>query len=115
MRLRRTGRISDRDWLLRPATLIDRQTPDADPADGKTQTALQTIVDKLLACDTANNTNAGASRRRRPHLDGQPLRRQPPGVRNLGRRGSTAVTAGIIATIRCDYTDGTNDSNCNQE
>ncbi|MGO4459941.1 hypothetical protein AB4039_21985 [Streptomyces sp. M-16] len=59
IRLRRAGRISDRDWLLRHAALTDRQTPSADPADGKVQTALQRSVDKLIAFDTANGTTAG--------------------------------------------------------
>ncbi|MFD3728773.1 hypothetical protein [Streptomyces sp. NPDC058671] len=59
MRLRRAGRISDRDWLLRHAALTDRQTLGTDPADGKAQTALRTSVDKLIAFDTANGTTAG--------------------------------------------------------
>ncbi|MFE5711981.1 hypothetical protein ACFQ7J_14330 [Streptomyces sp. NPDC056501] len=59
LRLRRAGRISGRDWLLRHAALTDRQTRGADPADGKVQTALQTSVDKLIAFDTANATTAG--------------------------------------------------------
>ncbi|MCY0946317.1 hypothetical protein [Streptomyces antarcticus] len=59
LRLRRAGRISDRDWLLRYAALTDRQTLDADPADGKTQTSVQTAIAKLVAFDSAHGTSAG--------------------------------------------------------
>ncbi|MFJ3817767.1 hypothetical protein [Streptomyces sp. NPDC090056] len=59
MRLRRAGRISERDWLLRHAALTDRQAMGADPADGKVQTALRTSIDKLTLFDTANGTTAG--------------------------------------------------------
>ncbi|MEU2391905.1 hypothetical protein [Streptomyces sp. NPDC007369] len=59
MRLRRAGRISDRDWLLRRAAITDRQTLDADPADGKVQTSIQETFAKLLAYDAANGTTAG--------------------------------------------------------
>ncbi|MFE5718569.1 hypothetical protein [Streptomyces erythrochromogenes] len=59
LRLRRAGRISDRDWLLRHAALTDRQTLGADPADGKVQAALQRSVGQLIAFDTANGTTAG--------------------------------------------------------
>ncbi|MFD9078222.1 hypothetical protein [Streptomyces erythrochromogenes] len=59
MRLRRAGRIGERDWLLRHAALTDRQTLGADPADGKVQTAVRTSVDKLIAFDTASGTTAG--------------------------------------------------------
>ncbi|MEV7581644.1 hypothetical protein [Streptomyces erythrochromogenes] len=59
MRLRRAGRISDRDWLLRRAALTDRQTLGADPADGKVQTSVQETFDKLLAFDAANGTTIG--------------------------------------------------------
>ncbi|TDU67904.1 hypothetical protein [Streptomyces sp. KS 21] len=59
LRLRRASRISDREWLLRHAALTDRQTVGADPADGKVQTARQTIVAKLLAYDRANGTTTG--------------------------------------------------------
>ncbi|MFI7359567.1 hypothetical protein ACIBTP_37260 [Streptomyces avidinii] len=59
LRLRRAGRISDREWLLRHAALTDRRTVGADPADGKVQTALRTIVAKLVAYDAANGTTTG--------------------------------------------------------
>ncbi|MFJ6784491.1 hypothetical protein [Streptomyces yangpuensis] len=59
LRLRRAGRIGDRDWLLRRAALTDRQTLGADAADGKVQTSLQGVLDKLLAFDAANGTTAG--------------------------------------------------------
>ncbi len=59
LRLRRAGRISDREWLLRHAALTDRQTLGANPADGKVQTALRTSADKLIAFDTANGMTAG--------------------------------------------------------
>lgn len=59
LRLRRTGRISDRDWLLRRAALTDRQTLGADPADGKIQTSVQGTFDKLLTFDAVNGTTAG--------------------------------------------------------
>ncbi|MFD0269632.1 hypothetical protein ACFVGY_24150 [Streptomyces sp. NPDC127106] len=59
LRLRRAGRISDRDWLLRRAALTDRQTLGADPADGKVQTSVQETFAKLLAFDAANHTTAG--------------------------------------------------------
>ncbi|WP_331732169.1 hypothetical protein OG592_41270 (plasmid) [Streptomyces avidinii] len=59
LRLRRAGRISDREWRLRLAARSDRQAVDADPADGKVQTALQAIVAKLIAFDSANGTTTG--------------------------------------------------------
>ncbi|WP_327388919.1 hypothetical protein [Streptomyces sp. NBC_01207] len=59
LRLRRAGRISDRDWLLRHAALADRQTLGADPADGKVQTSVQVSIAKLLAFDAANGTTTG--------------------------------------------------------
>ncbi|WP_331745573.1 hypothetical protein [Streptomyces virginiae] len=59
LRLRRAGRISDREWLLRHAALTDRQTAGASSADGKVQTALQAVVAKLVAYDAANGTTTG--------------------------------------------------------
>ena len=59
MRLRRTGRIADREFLLRQAALFDRQTLAADPDDGKAQTSVLRSADKLRAFDAANGTSCG--------------------------------------------------------
>ncbi|MFI8769478.1 hypothetical protein ACIGN6_31865 [Streptomyces sp. NPDC053792] len=59
LRLRRAGRISDREWLLRRAALTDRQTLGANPADGKVQTSSQGTFAKLLAFDVENGTTTG--------------------------------------------------------
>ncbi|MGW3328309.1 hypothetical protein [Streptomyces virginiae] len=69
LRLRPAVRISDRDWLLRHAALIDRQSLDADPADGKAQTSVRVSITKLLAFNAANGTTTGPPRPRRPALD----------------------------------------------
>ncbi|MCX5078815.1 hypothetical protein OHA84_37690 (plasmid) [Streptomyces sp. NBC_00513] len=59
LRLRRSGRISDRDWLLRHAALTDQQTLNADPSDGKVQTPVQVTIAKLVTYDAANGTTSG--------------------------------------------------------
>ncbi|MFG2775309.1 hypothetical protein [Streptomyces sp. NPDC048350] len=59
MRLRRAGRLSDRECLLRQAALFDRQTVNADPRDGKAQTYALIPAGKLLAFGVAHGTGVG--------------------------------------------------------
>lgn len=59
MRLRPSGLMLKREWLLRHAAFSDRQTVDADPADGKAQTAALRPIQKLLAFDIEHGTTAG--------------------------------------------------------